>query len=143
MTSSVAPALSASVVSAPAVSGPVLVVDDDMVSRLVLAHMLRRFGFDVVEADDLAPAIDLVGESRFALVFCDYSMPGGTGLELFARLRLAAERPQFVLVTGIVDDPETGSERFVSVDAYLTKPVSTRALRTCMKIVLPQWELRS
>lgn len=126
------------VTAARASYGRVLVVDDDMVSRLVLCHMLRRIGFDVVEADDLGPAIELIEESSFTLVFSDYSMPGGTGLELFERIRFASNRPLFVLVTGIVDDPAAGSDRFEKVDGYLTKPVSTRTLRACMQTVLPE-----
>ena len=70
--------------------GSVLVVDDDMVSnvvsRLVLAHMLRRMGFEVLEADDVGPAIEMVAGSDFSIVFCDFSMPGGTGLDVLARL---------------------------------------------------------
>lgn len=120
---------------------PIVVVDDDVVSRLVLAHMLRRLGFDVVEADDLQPAVTEVGTSLFSLIISDYSMPGGTGLQLLDRLRdgsFQEQRPQFVLVTGIVDDPASGG-RFDAVDAYLTKPISTRALRACLHDVLPQW----
>jgi CheY-like chemotaxis protein len=129
-------------VIAPTPAGaPILVVDDDVVCRLVLAHMLRRLGFDVVEADDLQPAVTLLGTSTFSLVISDYSMPGGTGLELLDRLRDGSpqeSRPPFVLVTGIVDDPVAGG-RFSAVDAYLTKPISTRALRACLNDVLPQW----
>lgn len=116
---------------------PVLVVDDDMVSRLVLAHMLRRMGFEVVEADDLPPAIALLEQHSFSLVFSDYSMPGGTGLELFEQLRNDPQRPPFVLVTGIVDDAGQGRERVDEVDAALAKPVSTRSLRACIVSVLP------
>ncbi len=119
---------------------PVLVVDDDMVSRLVLAQMLRRMGFDVLEADDVDPAIDMMAGSALSAVFCDFSMPGGTGLDVLARLGRVSGRPAFVLVTGIVDaakvDGAHVDARFDSVDSYLTKPVSTRALRACVDVVL-------
>ena len=125
---------------------PVLVVDDDLVSRLVLAQMLRRMEFDVVEADDVGPAIELITRSAVSAVFCDFSMPGGTGLDVLARLGREPGHPAFVLVTGVVDaarvdrahvDAEVAA-RFESVDAYLTKPVSTRALRACVDAVLAQ-----
>ena len=123
---------------------PVLVVDDDMVSRLVLAQMLRRMGFDVLEADDVGPAIDMMAGSALSAVFCDFSMPGGTGLDVLARLGRVSGRPAFVLVTGIVDAAKVDGAhvdghidaRFDSVDSYLTKPVSTRALRACVDVVL-------
>ena len=124
--------------AAVAGANPVLVVDDDMVSRLVLAHMLRRMGFEVVEADDLPPAIALVRGRDFSLVFSDYSMPGGTGLELFEQLRHIEHRPPFVLVTGIVDDAGAGRARVEEVDAALAKPVSTRSLRACIDSVLTE-----
>jgi CheY-like chemotaxis protein len=80
--------------------GSVLVVDDDMVSnvvsRLVLAHMLRRMGFEVLEADDVGPAIEMVAGSDFSIVFCDFSMPGGTGLDVLARLARGPGHPQRV-----------------------------------------------
>ncbi len=126
----------------------VLVVDDDTVSRLVLAHMLRRLGYDVVEADDVAPAVELAAESEFQVVISDYAMPGGTGLHLLAQLP-TAQRPAFILVTGIAPDavngatdPATaGAQRFDvpagrTIDGYLTKPVSTRAVRGCLRDVL-------
>lgn len=115
----------------------VLVVDDDMVSRLVLAHMVRRLGFEVFEADDLPPAIELLQDQVFSLVLSDFSMPGGTGLELFEHVRGLTDPPPFVLVTGIVDDAGVSSKRVGMVDACLTKPVSTRSLKACIDQVLP------
>lgn len=121
-------------------AGPILVVDDDTVSRLVLAHMLRRLGFTVVEAEDLGPAVELVRTRDFAVVFADYSMPGGTGFELLADLRAKSRRPRFVLVTGIVDRADRDAAMATDVDAFLVKPVSTRALRACMRAVGPRTE---
>ena len=122
----------------------VLVVDDDTVSRLVLAQMLRRMGFDVFEAEDVGPAIDLMAGSELAAIFCDFAMPGGTGFDVLARLDRGPGHPVFVLVTGIVDaagvdGAHVGAHlngQFDVVDAYLTKPVSTRALRACVDEVL-------
>jgi CheY-like chemotaxis protein len=119
----------------PGLGGPILVVDDDTVSRLVLAHMLRGLGFEVVQADDLGPALELLGTTHFAVVFSDYSMPGGTGLQLFETLRNLPSRPSFVLVTGIVDRAGHGEPGGDSVDAHLAKPVSTRSLRACLRTI--------
>jgi len=126
---------------------PVLVVDDDMVSRVVLAQMLRRFGFDVVEADDVGPAVEMMAGSALSAVFCDFSMPGGTGLDVLAQLGRGPDRPAFVLVTGIVDAAGVDGAHVKArddghegdgdeVDSFLTKPVSTRALRACVDAVL-------
>ncbi len=81
----------------------------------------------------------LAGVELFAKVI-PADVAGGDFIA-FEHLRTAAvqeSRPPFVLVTGIVDDP-AASGRFDEVDAYLTKPISTRALRACLHDVLPHW----
>jgi len=112
-----------------------LVVDDDTVSRLVLSHMLRRAGWDVEEADDIGPAAALLAERRYTAVFSDFSMPGGTGLDLLAGL--GSPRPLFVLITGIVRHTAPDADPTHAVDAQLTKPISTRALQQCLSTILP------
>ncbi len=112
-----------------------LVVDDDVVSRLVLAHLLRRSGWEVDEADDVAPARSLLAECDYTAVFSDYSMPGGTGMDLLASL--PAPRPLFVLITGVVQHTGRADHPDHRVDARLTKPISTRALQQCLATIMP------
>lgn len=112
-----------------------LVVDDDTVSRLVLAHMLRRAGWEVDEADDVQPARAMLAERPYTAVFSDFSMPGGTGMDLL--VSLPAPRPLFVLITGIVQHTGPSVDPAHRVDAQLTKPISTRALQQCLSAILP------
>jgi CheY-like chemotaxis protein len=113
-----------------------LVVDDEIVSRLVLSHMLRRAGWTVTEADDVAPAVALAHARDFTAIFSDFSMPGGTGIDLLTALPLAPNRPRFVLVTGSVEHSSVGRD-LAGVDGLLTKPISSRALAECIAGVLP------
>jgi CheY-like chemotaxis protein len=112
-----------------------LVVDDDTVSRLVLAHMLRRSGWDVQEADDLGPATVLAATEHFDLIFCDYWLPAGNGLELHSVLAKDGSRAPFILVTGTLEHTDLQREYGNEVAAYLTKPVSTRSLRECLAAI--------
>lgn len=111
-----------------------LVVDDDVVSRLVLAHLLRRSGWDVDVAEDLEPAAAMLAGRSYTAVFSDFSMPGGTGMDLLARL--PTPRPLFVLITGIVQHTGPATDPGHRVDAQLTKPISTRALQQCLATIL-------
>ena len=110
-----------------------LVIDDDTVSRLVLAHMLRRLGFEVLEADDIGPGTVLAVTQQIAVVFCDFWLPAGNGLELLDVLVQTASRPRFVLVTGTLEHGEVPHEGGAVADAYLTKPVGTRGLTECVE----------
>lgn len=71
----------------------VLIVDDSVVARTVLARMLtERPGFEIVaEASGGAVALNILGDTRVDVILLDLEMPGGGGLavlpELIARGR--------------------------------------------------------
>ena len=111
-------------------SGAVLVVDDDALSRLLMAEMLRRAGLEVIEAEDGEQALGKARGSALAAVISDRHMPGIDGPTL---LRLIGQQaiddglrcPARLLCSGDVD-PESGP--WDGIDAVLSKPVSAAAL---------------
>lgn len=113
----------------------VLIVDDEGVSRILLRHMLESIGHDVVDAADLDEAIGLLGP-EFELVISDFEMPGGSGLDLLERIAETEYRPLFVLLTGHQERTEFADTRIERVDGFLTKPVSSSALRDCIEGLL-------
>jgi two-component system chemotaxis response regulator CheY len=87
----------------------VLIVDDDVVSRMMLMHMIDSTAtgtFDVLEAEDGEEAwARLDGGADPAILFCDLRMPRLSGMELLARVK-ADERFSdlpFVLVSAAAD----------------------------------------
>jgi CheY-like chemotaxis protein len=70
------------------VSASILVVDDDPAICLVIAEALRDEGYAVATAQDGRTALDLARERCPDLVLTDIVMPGLSGPELHARLRL-------------------------------------------------------
>ena len=62
----------------------VLLVDDDDVVRRTAAHSLQRLGYQVVQADDGAAALEILQRGEYAvdLVLSDVRMPRLTGPEL-------------------------------------------------------------
>ena len=110
-----------------------LIVDDDAVSRLVLAHVLRRLGHDIAEADSVAAALVCFDDVRPALVVSDFMMPDGTGLDLLTELRRRPHPPLFVLVTGSGEHNGLDDDRAGLLDGYLTKPVGSREMRECVE----------
>ena len=117
----------------------VLVVDDDMVSRVLVRHILTAAGHRVTEAVDAQDGLDQF-ENRagsFDVVISDQKMPGMSGIEF--RQRLGSDlRVPFVLVSGHADQEELdllGIDTTL-IDAFLSKPVSTRALTAALGRVL-------
>lgn len=109
----------------------ILVVDDDVVSRVMVRHILSTDGHEIVEEADGIGGVAQTENGPFDLVLCDQEMPGMTGLELRRSLGSAFSTP-FVLLTGYADVAElekVDSESMSLVDAFLTKPVSSSDLR--------------
>jgi two-component system chemotaxis response regulator CheY len=120
----------------------VLVVDDDVVSRMVLMHLIDSCGkFDIVEAEDGADAWQQLEDGlRPAICFCDLRMPRLSGMELLQRVKADAEinSMPFVLVTS-ANDKETVQEATKSGAAgYIVKPFQAEQVRTHLAKFLDQ-----
>lgn len=101
-----------------------MIVDDDMVSRVLLRHLLVARGHDVVEADDGSTAAELFDDAEPDLIISDQEMPTMSGIELRRHLGERLVVP-FVLLTGYsTGDEFATSDAADEVDAFLTKPVS-------------------
>jgi len=118
----------------------VLVVDDDVVSRMVLMHLVDACGqFDIVEAEDGEDAwLQLSGGLRPAICFCDLRMPRLSGMDLLSRVRAhpqIAAMP-FVLVTSANDSATVDRANGLGADGYLVKPFDAAAVSACLAPLL-------
>ena len=60
----------------------VLVVDDDISLRPMLAAWVNRFGYAAVEADCAETALERLDETPTDIALCDVNMPGHDGVWL-------------------------------------------------------------
>jgi CheY-like chemotaxis protein len=65
----------------------ILVVEDNPTMQKLVAFVAQRRGLDVVVADTAAEAVSLASAQNFAIVFMDWSLPDGTGLECAREMR--------------------------------------------------------
>jgi len=113
----------------------VLVVDDELTSRIVLQETLAGYG-EVDTAENGAEAVEkcrcAFAEGRPYEVICmDIMMPGMSGLEALQTIRQDEERSgrqrpnaAKVIMISARDDSESITQSFQQLcDAYLTKPV--------------------
>ena len=115
----------------PAVTGMVLVVDDDRGTRLALRKVLESEGFLVVEASDGQEALRHCERDCPDLILLDAMMPGLDGFEVCARIRALpnAGIVPILMVTAL--DDQASIERTISSGAtdYIPKPINFRLLR--------------
>lgn len=78
----------------------VLLVDDDVASRLTLKTVLEAGGYAVDSAASAAEAVDKLDEQQYALVLSDLQMESPeAGLQVLAHARLMDYKPATAIVT--------------------------------------------
>lgn len=111
----------------------VLVVDDDVVSRMMLMHLVDSCGrYEILEAEDGLDAWrQLEGGLRPAITFCDLRMPQLSGTELLARVKAHPELASmpFVLVSAANDGATIDQAGALGADGYVVKPFRIEGLR--------------
>lgn len=111
----------------------VLIVDDDVVSRMVLMHLVDTTGrFEIVEAGDGQEAWDLMqGGLQPAIVFCDLRMPRMSGMDLLRKVRgdTGFNKLPFVLVSSATDKETVEQASDFGASGYIVKPFEADQLR--------------
>ncbi len=118
----------------PDLSGVVaLVVDDDLVNRMLAVEMLASAGIEVIEAESGAEALDRLHSAQPDIVLMDWQMPGMDGLEATRLIRdgVAGEAMQDVPVLGLTAnafDEDRHACLAAGMNNVLTKPVRREVL---------------
>ena len=113
-------------------SGPhgprVLVIDDFPLVRKAIALLLKREGFQVMEAAGGAEGIRLLRGTPLALILTDLRMPDGSGWDVARAARQICPGLPVVLVTGDPDLAEAVPALRALVSAVIPKPVHPETL---------------
>ncbi|MGF6274126.1 two-component system chemotaxis response regulator CheY [Massilia sp. UYP11] len=119
----------------------VLVVDDDIVARMMLMHLVDSCGnHAILEAEDGADAWrQLQAGLRPDIVFCDLRMPHLSGLELLQRVRAGADTAAlpFVLVSAAADAATLDEAAALGASGYIVKPFRHEDVRGQFERLFP------
>ncbi len=109
----------------------VLVADDDRMQRTKLSVLLRKSGYDVVEACHGAEAWELLKENPIRLLFTDWMMPQMSGLELIQLIRGTdlGHYVYIILCTGKESKADLVEGLSSGADDFLSKPTDPDELR--------------
>ena len=108
----------------------VLIADDEPNIVVSLEFMMKREGYEVLVARDGRAALEAIRRERPELVLLDAMMPGMTGFDVCEAVR-ADERvrgTRILMLTAKGRETDLARGAGVGVDAYVTKPFSTREL---------------
>lgn len=101
----------------------VLLVDDDVAVREVLAELLQEYGARVAAAASAREALELLSRVRPRVVITDVRMPGEDGFWLLREIRRRPDggRLPVIAISAFAD---AGTALEVGFRELLTKPVS-------------------
>lgn len=113
----------------------VLVVDDSRMQRKLVSVHLKKWGFEILEAESGAQALEICKSKEIDMVLSDWVMPEMSGLEFCAAFRqLQRERyGYFILLTSKSEKDDIAMGLDIGADDFLSKPVNPIELRARIK----------
>jgi CheY-like chemotaxis protein len=102
----------------------ILLVDDNGNVLLTLAIALRRLGHIVTVSSDSKQALAHLQNHHFDFLVSDVRMPGLSGIELAAQVKMLPNPPRVILVSAYSNI----EAREGLAEAYLRKPIDMRQL---------------
>ncbi len=113
----------------------ILVVEDEPDTVLLLKHILRAAGYNVLGAYSGQEALKKFSELKPNLVLLDLMMPGMDGWETYRYLRQMSEVPVMIL-SAVSNKDEVVRALRAGVDDFLTKPFLNAELVARIEAVL-------
>ncbi|HEX6818312.1 MAG TPA: response regulator transcription factor [Ktedonobacterales bacterium] len=117
----------------------VLVVDDELSVREVLAQYLQLEGYQALTAANGAEALRLAEAQPPDLVVLDLMLPGVDGLEVCRRLRAGSAVP-ILMLTARSDELDKLAGFAIGADDYVTKPFSPREVVMRVQAIMRRLE---
>ena len=108
----------------------VLIAEDEAAIREFIVINLRRGGYEVVEAEDGARALELYNscDGDFDVVLLDVMMPNVDGLEVCRQLRAQNKNIGIIMLTAKTQEMDKITGLMTGADDYVTKPFSPTEL---------------
>jgi len=118
---------------------PIVLVDDDVPTRLLLEKVLQALGYPARSAGDSQELVQLMRQPPLPrLILIDVELPHVNGFKILTALR---KHPQtgaipLVMLTGRSEPKDLLHALSLGADGYLSKPVSVTSLRTTLDRLL-------
>ena len=113
----------------------VVVVEDDRLNREFISKVLRREGYQVLEACDGTIALEMLRAFRCNLVITDFLMPKLNGIKLVEQVHMLQPRMPIILITGYLS-AMAGATILNEVADVLEKPFDPNLLRSTVHRLL-------
>lgn len=110
--------------------GRILLVEDNDTIRAAFAVLLEESGYEVVQAEDGAGAIEVARDALPHLILMDLGLPDASGLDVTRSLKSdpATAPIPVIAITGRALETDQAACMAAGCAGYLAKPVDTQQL---------------
>jgi DNA-binding NtrC family response regulator len=120
----------------------VLVVDDDSAIRYTLTEALRGWGYEPLEASNIAAAMESFDAEQPSAVLQDINLPDGSGLEALLEYKKRQPQAIVIMVTGNVQLEDTIAALRGGAYDFIGKPVRLGELQVTIRNGIEAGKLR-
>ena len=116
----------------------VLIVEDDLLNRMLLSTVLQKSGYSIEEVSDGAHAVSTIRQFDPDLITMDINLPNISGLELIYAIKRdeALRHIPVLAVTAYVGRGEDVAIRKAGANELMTKPLSIKPFLTTVQRLL-------
>lgn len=107
--------------------GRILIVDDDVAAREMLAVALTAKGFEITTAGNDKEALQLISQEDFHLVITDLDLGGASGLDICREVSSSREDIPVVVITAFGSIESAINAMKSGAYDYVTKPFDLKA----------------
>ncbi len=126
----------------PAEEINILVVDDEIVNRENIAHVLAREGYQVETAESGIAALERLRRTRFDLVITDLRMAEMDGMQLMETVKEQQPDAEVIIITGFATVDSAVDAMLKGAFYYLPKPFKIPKLQDLVERALEKTRLR-
>ncbi len=125
----------------------ILVIDDEEDVRVYLSSLLEDNGYEVLVAEDVDKAKELMEKEKPDLMTLDLMMPGESGVKYYRELRKSEQYKDFpvIMITGVTPEnfPMMDFKKFIysrktvkGPEDFIEKPIDKEKLLAAIKKLL-------
>lgn len=115
------------------VENRLLIIDDDLPLRERLVHTFSKRGFDVIAAESIAQARQVLKRNSFDYAILDLKLNDGYGLDLVEEIKNSTPKVRIIILTGYGNIATAVSAiKYGAID-YLPKPADADEIERALK----------
>ena len=107
----------------------VLVIEDDLVSNLLLSALIRDQGFTTMSAHSIQETRDLLDLESFQFIFVDNKLPDGLGIEFLPEIRSRQPKAFVIVMSAESFKDNIDKAHDNGANEFLSKPLSHREIK--------------